>query len=190
MAGWNGLFSIEKSEDAFATFKSNLCTDEGRFRFQWPAWLPCEAMTTSLLLESYRTRLESLKGHVDLIAGGPPCQGFSTLRTKNGARRPRDSQNDLIFQFQRLVLLLKPKQVMLENVPGLLKNSRMTSFKRTLRRAGYKVRARILNVADDGDAISQFREVSARYGTFRGDDSAISRFFARCSRRRSRHNCW
>lgn len=96
-------------------------------------------------------REQNLKvGELDLLGGCPPCQGFSTLRTKNGARRPRDKRNDLIFQFQRLVLLLKPKRVMLENVPALLRNKRLTLFKRALRQAGYKVQARILNVADFG----------------------------------------
>jgi DNA (cytosine-5)-methyltransferase 1 len=114
MAGWRGLFSIEKSEDAFATFKANLCADEGRFKFQWPEWLPCEAMTTSHLLENYRADLESLKGRVDLIAGGPPCQGFSMA----GLRSIDDPRNRLTQEYIEIVRLIQPKYLFLENVRG------------------------------------------------------------------------
>lgn len=89
-------------------------------------------------------------GELDLLGGCPPCQGFSTLRTKNGKRRPREKQNDLIFEFLRLVRSLKPKQIMLENVPALYRNKRFRSFKRALRSSGYVVKASILNVADYG----------------------------------------
>lgn len=114
MAGWQGLFSIEKSEDAFATFKANLCIDEGRYTFQWPEWLPCEAMTTSHLLESYRASLEGLKGRVDLIAGGPPCQGFSMA----GLRSIDDPRNRLTEEYIEIVSLIQPKYLFLENVRG------------------------------------------------------------------------
>lgn len=114
MAGWQGLFSVEKSEDAFATFKANLCADDSRFRFQWPKWLPCEAMTTSHLLESYRPSLEGLKGRVDLIAGGPPCQGFSMA----GLRSIDDPRNRLTEEYIEIVNLIQPKYLFLENVRG------------------------------------------------------------------------
>ena len=95
-----------------------------------------------------RLRLEV--GDLDLLGGCPPCQGFSTLRTYNGRRRVRDSQNDLIFEFQRLVLGLNPKRVMMENVPGLYKDQRLHSFRDALEEGGYVVRADVLNVADYG----------------------------------------
>ena len=102
---------------------------------------------------SARVVLKKLKlnvGDLDLLGGCPPCQGFSTLRTYNGRRSVRDAQNDLIFEFQRLVLGLKPKTVMLENVPALLTNSRLTRFKTALRRAGYTIKVDILNAVDYG----------------------------------------
>lgn len=89
-------------------------------------------------------------GELDLLGGCPPCQGFSTLRTKNGKRRPREKQNDLIFEFLRLVRSLRPKQIMLENVPALYRNKRFRDFKRALRSSGYVVKASILNVVDYG----------------------------------------
>lgn len=114
MAGWNGLFSIEKSEDAFSTFSANLCETGGRYQFSWPEWLPCEAMTTSHLLENYRTQLKALKGQVDLIAGGPPCQGFSMA----GLRSNADPRNRLTEEYIEIVRLIEPKYLLLENVRG------------------------------------------------------------------------
>ena len=89
-------------------------------------------------------------GELDLLGGCPPCQGFSTLRTYNGGRLVRDSQNELIFEFQRLVLGLMPKRVMMENVPGLLDNQRLKKFRAALEEAGYKVKVDVLNVGEYG----------------------------------------
>lgn len=89
-------------------------------------------------------------GELDLLGGCPPCQGFSTLRTYNGGRRVRDSQNDLIFEFQRLVIGLMPKRVMMENVPGLLENQRLRKFRAALKGAGYEVKVDVLNVGEYG----------------------------------------
>lgn len=94
--------------------------------------------------------LQLRPGQLDLLGGCPPCQGFSTLRTKNGGRRVRDSQNDLIFEFQRLVIGLRPKHVMLENVPGLLADTRLAQFSQSLGEAGYAIRAGIQNAVDFG----------------------------------------
>ena len=58
------------------------------------------------------------RGEVDLIAGGPPCQGFSKANAKRSAMDPR---NDLVFEFLRLVLEIQPKTMMMENVPEMAK---------------------------------------------------------------------
>lgn len=55
-------------------------------------------------------------GELDLVAGGPPCQGFSI----SGKRQVVDPRNSLVFEFARLVLELKPKTMLMENVPGML----------------------------------------------------------------------
>ena len=90
------------------------------------------------------------KGELDLLGGCPPCQGFSTLRTYNGKRSVNDDRNDLIYDFQRLVLGLLPKHVMMENVPGLKKDHRLAKFQSALEEAGYGVKVKVLNVADYG----------------------------------------
>lgn len=102
---------------------------------------------------SARSILGSLKlqkGELDLLGGCPPCQGFSTLRTRNGKHRVRDKRNDLIYEFQRLVLGLRPKHVMLENVPRLINDRRLRSFVQSLEAAGYALNADVLNVAHYG----------------------------------------
>jgi DNA (cytosine-5)-methyltransferase 1 len=81
------------------------------------------------------------RGELDLLAGCPPCQGFSAMRRLNGGRRVRDMQNDLVFDFLRLVRGVRPKAVMMENVPGLADNARLPKLKAALRRLGYIVNA-------------------------------------------------
>lgn len=89
-------------------------------------------------------------GQLDLLAGCPPCQGFSTIRTRNGSVQVNDPRNDLVLEFQRFVEALRPRAVMLENVPGLAHDERFVSFKQTMRRLGYLGEHRILNAAEYG----------------------------------------
>lgn len=58
------------------------------------------------------------RGDVDVIIGGPPCQGFSKI---NRNRNPNDPRNLLIFEFARLICEINPKFFVLENVPEILK---------------------------------------------------------------------
>lgn len=55
-------------------------------------------------------------GEVDCVFGGPPCQGFSYA----GRRNVMDPRNSLVFEFIRLVLEIRPKAMVMENVPGML----------------------------------------------------------------------
>ncbi len=54
---------------------------------------------------------------VDLICGGPPCQGFSLI----GQRLVDDPRNQLVFHFFRLVSAIQPRYFVMENVPGMMK---------------------------------------------------------------------
>jgi DNA (cytosine-5)-methyltransferase 1 len=56
-------------------------------------------------------------GDVDLVAGGPPCQGFSGYNRHRNAGDPR---NSLVESFLDVVAHLKPRYVLMENVPGML----------------------------------------------------------------------
>lgn len=88
------------------------------------------------------------EGQLDLLGGCPPCQGFSRLRTKNGKRRIRDNRNELIYEFLRLSLALRPKYVMMENVPRLYTDRRLHDFISSIEAAGYSVKVDVLNVAN------------------------------------------
>jgi len=88
------------------------------------------------------------KGELDLLAGCPPCQGFSSMRTMNGGREIRDVRNDLVFQLIRLVKEMEPKTIMMENVPGLAGDKRMDRIRRCLLKMGYTSECRVLDAAD------------------------------------------
>lgn len=90
------------------------------------------------------------KGGLDLLAGCPPCQGFSTMRTLNGALRVDDPRNDLLMEFERFVDSLRPRAVMMENVPGLADDSRFEAFLLKLKKLGYLGAHRVLNAAEYG----------------------------------------
>ena len=90
------------------------------------------------------------KGELDLLAGCPPCQGFSTMRTLNGAFFIDDPRNDLLIEFQRFVDALRPHAIMLENVPGLAEDERFTDFCGRMKKIGYLGDHRVLNAAEYG----------------------------------------
>jgi DNA (cytosine-5)-methyltransferase 1 len=77
-------------------------------------------------------------GDVDCVFGGPPCQGFSSV----GKRQIEDPRNSLIFDFARLVLEIRPKSILMENVPGIV--SMVTP-------EGIPVMDALCRVLEDGD---------------------------------------
>jgi DNA (cytosine-5)-methyltransferase 1 len=97
------------------------------------------------------------KGQLDLLAGCPPCEGFSTMRTLNGNRSNRDKRNNLLFEFLRFVEALQPKAIMLENVRGLAKNQRFKRFCAQLEKLGYKGKPNILDAAKYGVPQRRYR---------------------------------
>jgi DNA (cytosine-5)-methyltransferase 1 len=83
---------------------------------------------------------------LSLLAGCPPCQGFSRIRRHS----EDDPRNDLLFEFVRMTRVLRPKVVLLENVPGLVKDRRFSLFVARLESCGYLCKWDILNAADFG----------------------------------------
>lgn len=99
---------------------------------------------------------ETNTNNIDVIIGGPPCQGFSL----SGNRNKNDKRNNLIFQYARIVKEIKPKVFVMENVEGIksLDNGKfLEKLIEDLREAGYKdIKYKTLNAADFG--IPQFRK--------------------------------
>lgn len=90
------------------------------------------------------------RGQLDLLAGCPPCQGFSSMTTLNGREKSTDPRNDLVLQFLRFVRGLRPKAVMIENVPGIAVDPRMQTVITALESLGYRCKHKILDAAAYG----------------------------------------
>lgn len=115
MAGWQGIFAIEKASDAFKTFDANFLSGATPYRFAWPEWLERRAHSIEDVLSDHGTAIRRLRGSIDVVAGGPPCQGFSFA----GRRKQNDPRNRLFEQYVQFVSDVRPKAVVLENVNGM-----------------------------------------------------------------------
>jgi DNA (cytosine-5)-methyltransferase 1 len=119
---------------------------------------------TKLLIKDVRqvTGREILKltkrKKIDLIAGCPPCQGFSQLTEKY---KREDSRNDLVLEMARIIEEIKPKMVMMENVPKIATKGKkiLDEFASRLIKMGYCVNKGILQMAYYGVPQSRRRFV-------------------------------
>jgi DNA (cytosine-5)-methyltransferase 1 len=120
---------------------------------------------------------EAWDGELDLIAGGPPCQGFSLI----GRRLVDDKRNQLVFHFFRLVSELRPRYFVMENVPGMARGGHagiLAELIAEFEEAGYRFpddeeqQYRILNAADFG--VPQERNRLFLIGT-REDQSQLAK---------------
>jgi DNA (cytosine-5)-methyltransferase 1 len=98
-----------------------------------------------------RRRCGLKAGDLDVVFGGPPCQGFSEI----GRQKKNDARNRLFHRFAVLVAELRPRYFVLENVRGLLFDRHGAAFQRFVRSvqdAGYEVvtPTRVLDAADFG----------------------------------------
>mgnify|MGYP003645229632 CR=1 FL=1 len=97
---------------------------------------------------------------IHLLAGCPPCQGFSSIRRLNRTIPVEDDRNNLIMEYVRLVKALKPYTIMMENVPGLVEYD---LFKKAIRilteELNYKIDFKVVNVKDYGIPQSRRRLV-------------------------------
>lgn len=152
-AGWKGLFAIEKSPDAFKTLKHNLI--DKKSHFDWPKWLPQESIEINKAIDLYKQDLKKLKNKVDLVAGGPPCQGFSMA----GRRNENDQRNNLIKSYIDFIKLVKPKILFFENVKGFTMEFKKNKDKgkeysayveNALSKAGYYVKGELVNFGEYG----------------------------------------
>lgn len=156
-AGWHGLFAVEKNADAFATLRHNLI--DTKHHFAWPDWLEMESMDINALLTQHEDHLIGLRNQVELVVGGPPCQGFSMA----GKRKGNDARNKLYNAYVDFVRLVQPRMLFFENVHGFTvgfqrnykaqkKRGRPYSEKliRELKKLGYNVGSKEILMSDYG----------------------------------------
>ena len=119
---------------------------------------------------------ELLNGQtVDVLIGGPPCQGFSTIGNRVSSdperRTKYDPRNDLFREYIRILNHLQPKVFVMENVKGIKTRNGGTIFEeiqRQFKETGYDFNCITLNAADYG--VPQYRERVFFYGTRIGVD--------------------
>lgn len=106
-----------------------------------------------------RKSLNLKKGELDLLAGGPPCQGFSVNAP---VRSTEDKRNHLFLDYLRFVEAFEPKTVLIENVPGMVsfeKGETVRSILKSLNTLGYKAAVRILFAAHYGVPQMRWRTI-------------------------------
>lgn len=155
-AGFHVLAGIEKDGLAAATYARNH-TD---------VWLINEDIRNVSPRDVRRT-LKLKRNQLSLLAACPPCQGFSRIRTRNKSTA-RDPRNDLVLEVVRFADEFRPSTILLENVPGLLRNVRITVLENALARRGYNIHKGVFDAADFG--VPQRRKrmilVATRIGGF------------------------
>jgi len=139
LAGYNIVGGVDFNEPAIRTYNHNFHNAKG---------ICCD------LLEMDRNQIVKEFGNlknIDVIIGGPPCQGFSAAnRYKIEGEDPR---NKLFFEFVKFVDMAKPKAILIENVRGIVTSNNGYAKKRIyeiFESRGYTVTHKILNAANYG----------------------------------------
>lgn len=149
-AGWTGLFAVEKNADAFSTLEHNLI-DKNK-HFLWPDWLEVKEHDINELIKEHEKDLLNLQGKITLVAGGPPCQGFSMA----GKRDKNDQRNKLVKSYIKFIKLVMPEAIIFENVHGFTVNfkdkkgtKKYSSYvERALKRLGYRTSHKIIDMSE------------------------------------------
>jgi len=154
-AGIKGVFAIEKDPMAFATLEKNLssgCIEKGINGFDWPIWLEKKNYTIDEFIKVHDRELKELKGTIDILAGGPPCQGFSYTGKRDG----NDPRNLLFKRYIQVVKFILPRAVVIENVPGI-KTTYKSDLGKILKNNSNKISflEKIINELDDLGYISK-----------------------------------
>jgi DNA (cytosine-5)-methyltransferase 1 len=135
-SGFESLLAVDSDQHACRTYELNI----GRIIKEDLA-----RVTTQFICEAAHIG----QGQLDLVCGGPPCQGFSVQR--RGDRE--DHRNELVTRFAELAVGIRPRAILMENVPGLLGirgRAEYETFCRVLTDSGYCIKARTLDAADYG----------------------------------------
>jgi len=138
-AGFDVVGAFERDQDAIETYRAN--------HPEVPIW---EGDIRSFSPTAVMRALKFKRGELDLLAGCPPCQGFSSLRTRNGAVRNKDRRNSLVREMLRFAEAFRPKAIMMENVPRLGAKKSFTNLRSGLRKLGYEIRWDVKDMAKYG----------------------------------------
>lgn len=98
-------------------------------------------------------------GQIDIVAGCPPCQGFTQMNRNNKRKLYSDERNTLIQDYLRAVSAIKPEFIMMENVPQIVHYDRFNEMLLSLRNMNYFIDLKIINVKDFGVPQSRKRLV-------------------------------
>jgi len=109
-AGFKILLGLDNDQDSIKTFNLNFPNKPGI----------CEDILNINRNEINKLLLENIE--VDVIIGGPPCQGFS--HANQWTKGVNDSRNELVLEFAKYVSILNPKVFLVENVKGMLSPSK------------------------------------------------------------------
>jgi DNA (cytosine-5)-methyltransferase 1 len=128
----------------------------------------CEVVTEDIYKVDFDAALRRIKlrGAIDLLCGGPPCQGFSTV----GKKELTDPRNSLFAQFLRAVDQISPRFVLFENVSGFKKLYGGVVFQtltEELDQRGFSVASAVMNAMNFG--LPQSRERTIVIGWRRGE---------------------
>ena len=138
MAGFNTVFAVEFNEIYAETYKTN-----------FPNVDVYVGDIKDFSNECIKN-LENKYGKIDIIIGGPPCQGFS-IAGNIGRRFLEDDRNRLFLEYVRFVDILKPKMFVLENVAALVKHNKGKTIKEIEEKfceLGYSIQCKVLNSVD------------------------------------------
>jgi DNA (cytosine-5)-methyltransferase 1 len=153
-AGFDTKVAIEIESDAVLAYKLN--------------HKKTVVIQKDICLITAKEIIEKLKGQqLHLLAGCPPCQGFSSIRRHNKKASIRDSRNKLVLEYLRLVKELKPLTIMMENVPGLKDYFLFKKVVKELNILGYNPKVAIVNVKEYG--VPQRRKRLVMVGSLLGD---------------------
>jgi DNA (cytosine-5)-methyltransferase 1 len=134
-AGFETKVAIEIEADAVLAFKMNHTTT-----------YVIERDVRTITAKDINDKLNGQPLH--LLAGCPPCQGFSSVRRLNRKKNVRDDRNSLVMEYLRLVRELKPLTIMMENVPALENYYLFKEAVKELQELGYNPKYQIVNVRD------------------------------------------
>lgn len=186
LAGWQGLFAIEKNPNAFETLKHNLI--DNCHHFDWPEWLPIKEHDINELIQDHNEDLKNLRGKVNLVAGGPPCQGFSMA----GKRMEDDVRNQLVFSYVKFIELVLPDMLLFENVKGFTHAFRKTSqtdgvpysqiVQGELEKLEYEVEGRVIDFSAFG--VPQRRKRFILVGIRKAPKGTANKFFEKLEERK------